>query len=69
MEERPSSYEQGQIPEEARREALKKAPSTLAGLGVGGVLGALIAGSVGALVGGIIGGVIGYVRDTKQQTK
>ena len=69
MEEQPSSYEQGQIPEEARKEALKKAPLTLAGLGVGGVLGALAGGRVGALVGGIIGGVMGYIHDTKQQSK
>ena len=69
MEEHLSQYEQGQIPEEARREAVKKAPLTLTGLGVGGVLGALIAGRSGALVGGIIGGILGYTRDTKQQSK
>ena len=67
MEGQPSQYEPGQIPEEARKEALKKAPVTLTGLGVGGVLGALIAGRVGALVGGIIGGILGYTHDTKQQ--
>jgi len=69
MEEQSGQYKQGQIPEEARREALKKAPSTLAGLGVGGILGALAGGRVGALVGGIIGGVMGYIHDTKQQSK
>jgi len=69
MEEHSGSYETGQIPEKARKEALDKAPSTLAGLGVGGVLGALIAGPIGSLVGGVIGGVMGYIRDTKQQHK
>jgi len=69
MEGQPGLYEQGQIPEEVRKEAVKKAPSTLAGLGVGGILGALIAGRIGALVGGTIGGILGYIRDTKQQSK
>ena len=69
MQEYPSSYEQGQIPEEARREAAKKAPMTLTGLGVGGVFGALIAGPIGALVGGIIGGVAGCVHDIEKQGK
>ena len=69
MEEYPTAYGQGQIPEEARREAAKKAPMTLTGLGVGGVFGALIAGPVGALVGGIIGGVAGCVHDIRQQSE
>ena len=67
MEEHTSQYDPGQIPEETRREAVKKAPSTLAGLGIGGVLGALVAGHMGALLGGIIGGVIGYTRDAKRR--
>ena len=67
MEEHPSPYEQGQIPEEARREAVKKAPMTLTGLGVGGVLGAVAAGPIGALVGGVFGGVVGCVYDVKQK--
>ena len=69
MEEPLSVYEQGWIPEEGRREAARRAPYTLAGLGAGGILGALLAGPAGALAGGIIGGLIGYARDTKQQSK
>lgn len=69
MERYPISYDQGRIPKEARREAAKRAPSTLAGMGAGGILGALIAGPPGALLIGIVGGLIGYARDTEQQSK
>jgi hypothetical protein len=69
MEKYLSPYDQGWIPEAARKEAAERAPSTLVGLGVGGTLGALIAGPRGALAGGIIGGLIGYAHDSERQSK
>ncbi len=69
MDRQPMPYNQGYIPKEVQRAAVKRAPNTLAGVGIGSILGAFIAGPLGAMFGAIFGGAIGYDRDTKQQRK
>lgn len=55
--------QQGFIVQEAKR----KAPATLAGLGWGGIIGALIAGPLGAFLGGMLGGLLGLAHDTERK--
>lgn len=47
--------------------ARRKAPRTLPGLVLGGIVGALLGGPVGAFVGGMIGGGIGLSADLEEE--
>lgn len=50
-------------------EATGRAPYTLPGLFIGGIIGALIDGPRGALIGGAIGGSLGFVADTMEKKR
>ncbi len=53
----------GGLPAEMTRKGFEKAPATITGLTVGGILGALVGGPVGAFIGGAFGGWLGLNKD------
>jgi uncharacterized protein YcfJ len=50
-------------------EARRRAPATLSGLLIGGIIGALLDGPRGALIGGILGGFLGCDLDKERGRK
>lgn len=53
--------------EEVVRQAMQRAPWTIRGLVLGGIVGALFRGPRGALLGGVLGGLWGYCADVAEE--